>query len=32
VKAFAREEQEHAEWVLKNWTSLGESIENMPYE
>ncbi|KAF7770449.1 hypothetical protein Agabi119p4_6423 [Agaricus bisporus var. burnettii] len=32
VKTFAREEQEHAEWVVKNWTSLGESLENMPYE
>ncbi|XP_006461904.1 hypothetical protein AGABI2DRAFT_193263 [Agaricus bisporus var. bisporus H97] len=32
VKTFAREEQEHAERVVKNWTSLGESLENMPYE
>lgn len=32
VKAFAREEQEYAESVLRNWVSLGESVENMPHE
>ncbi|KXN87384.1 Sorting nexin MVP1 [Leucoagaricus sp. SymC.cos] len=32
VKIFAREEQEYAENVLRNWVSLGESVENMPYE
>ncbi|KAJ3554380.1 hypothetical protein NP233_g12434 [Leucocoprinus birnbaumii] len=32
VKIFAREEQEHAENMLRNWVSLGEAVENMPYE
>lgn len=32
VKVFAREEQEYAESVLRNWVSLGEVVENMPYE
>jgi len=32
VKMFARKEQEYAESVLRNWVSLGEVVENMPYE
>jgi len=32
VKAFAREEQEYAESVSRNWISLGDALENMPYE
>ncbi|PFH50265.1 hypothetical protein AMATHDRAFT_145640 [Amanita thiersii Skay4041] len=32
VQAFAREEQTFTENALRNWVSLGEAVENMPYE
>ncbi|KAF9006173.1 hypothetical protein BDQ17DRAFT_1540764 [Cyathus striatus] len=32
VQNFVREEQEFAERVLNNWISLGERVENMPFE
>lgn len=32
VQNFAREEQEFSESVSNNWISLGEAVENMPYE
>ncbi|ESK96495.1 sorting nexin mvp1 [Moniliophthora roreri MCA 2997] len=32
IHQFAREEQEYAEMVTNNWSSLGEAVEEMPYE
>lgn len=32
VQAFAREEQAFTENILHNWASLGEAVENMPFE
>ncbi|KAG6854267.1 hypothetical protein C0991_008960 [Blastosporella zonata] len=32
VHKFSREEREFAENVLNNWVSLGEAVEEMPYE
>lgn len=32
VQTFAREEQEFAEVVVRNWVSLGEAVEGMPFE
>jgi sorting nexin-8 len=32
VHTFAREEQQYAETVMNNWVSLGEGVEEMPYE
>jgi len=32
VQAFAREEQEFSEHVSANWVSLGDGVDNMPFE
>lgn len=32
VQAFAREEHEFSEHVSANWVSLGESVDDMPFE
>ncbi|KAK1232920.1 Sorting nexin mvp1 [Marasmius sp. AFHP31] len=32
IQQFAREEQSYAEATANTWTSLGEAVEDMPYE
>ena len=32
VHTFARDERIFVENVIRNWTSLGEAVEGMPYE
>ncbi|KAF9266966.1 hypothetical protein L218DRAFT_1074801 [Marasmius fiardii PR-910] len=32
IQQFAREEQNYAELTASTWTSLGEAVEDMPYE
>ena len=32
IQTFAREERDHTEGVLSNWSQLASDVEDMPFE